>query len=238
MAIWNPWHGCKKISAGCQNCYVYRTDAKYEKDSTKVAKTQNFDLPIKRNRAKEYKLITKDNVYTCFTSDFFLEEADEWRSEVWRMIKERSDLKFLIVTKRIHRFSQCIPDDWGDGYENVTLCCTVENEEMANFRLPIFMNEPIKHKMIVCEPLLGKIDLSPYLSSAIELVLAGGESGNEARVCDFDWVLDIRKQCIGANVTFHFKQTGAKLKKGGQIFNIKRKDQHSQAKKANIDFTP
>ena len=30
---WNPWHGCKKISAGCLNCYVYRTDSKYEKDS-------------------------------------------------------------------------------------------------------------------------------------------------------------------------------------------------------------
>ena len=37
------------------------------------------------------------------------------------MIKERSDCTFLFLTKRIERFSQCIPEDWADGYENVTL---------------------------------------------------------------------------------------------------------------------
>ena len=36
MAIWNPWHGCKKISPGCLNCYVYRRDAEFGKDSRKV----------------------------------------------------------------------------------------------------------------------------------------------------------------------------------------------------------
>lgn len=71
MAIWNPWHGCKKISPGCYNCYVYRRDAKYGKDSSIVTKTASFDLPIKVNRKREFKLQPEaEPVYTCMTSDF------------------------------------------------------------------------------------------------------------------------------------------------------------------------
>ncbi len=156
---WNPWHGCHKISTGCQNCYVYRQDSKFEKDSSIVKKTNNFNLPIKRTRSKEYKIPSGDMVYTCFTSDFLLEVADDWRIDAWRMIAERRDLKFLFITKRIHRFHVSLPDDWGDGYENVAVGCTVENQERADYRLPIFLNLPIKHRLIICEPLLTDINL-------------------------------------------------------------------------------
>ena len=40
MAIWNPWHGCKKISSGCENCYVYRRDMQFGKDSSKAKMNQ------------------------------------------------------------------------------------------------------------------------------------------------------------------------------------------------------
>ena len=50
--LWNVWHGCHKISAGCQNCYMFHRDAKYGKDSTVVAKTANFRLPIMKKRWK------------------------------------------------------------------------------------------------------------------------------------------------------------------------------------------
>lgn len=236
--MWNPWHGCHKISPGCKNCYVYRTDARYEKDSSVVNKTNDFSLPVKRTRNGEYKLKPPDIVYTCFTSDFFVPDADEWRAETWQMIKERSDLHFLIITKRIDRFHTGLPEDWGDGYANVTVCCTVENQDRADFRLPIFLNEPIKSKMIVCEPLLEKVNLSPYLNTSIKQVVAGGESGNSARICDYAWVLDIRRQCMEASIPFHFKQTGARFKKDGRLYNIERKSQHSQAKKAGINFNP
>jgi protein gp37 len=106
---------------------------------------------------------------------------------------------------------------------------------MAHFRLPIYKEAKIKHKIIICEPLLSKIDLSPYLDNTIEEVLVGGESGNEARVCDYDWVLDIRDQCIRAGVPFSFRQTGARLQKDGKIYRIRRELQHIQAKKAGID---
>ncbi|MHB1314152.1 MAG: DUF5131 family protein [Christensenellales bacterium] len=236
MAVWNPWHGCKKLSPGCQHCYVYRIDGRHGRDSSQVLKTGNFDLPLKKMRKGGYRLEPPETVYTCFTSDFFLEEADVWRPQVYEMMRARSDLHFLIITKRINRFFEGLPGDWGSGYENVGICCTVENQDRADYRLPIFKQLPIRHKSIICEPLLEKVDLSPYLGPWVESVVAGGESGTEARVCDFDWVLDLRRQCISAAVGFYFKQTGAKFKKDNRVYHVPRRFQHAQARKADIDY--
>jgi len=238
MAQWNPWHGCRKISAGCQNCYVYRIDASFDKDASAITKTAAYNLPLKKIRNGNYKLTPGETIYTCFSSDFFLEEADNWRIDAWRMIQYRSDLHFFIITKRINRFEVNLPTDWGDGYANVTIGSTCENQERANFRLPIFLKLPIRHKIIICEPLLEKINLVQWLTPSIENVIAGGESGNEARICNYDWVYDISNQCSEKKVAFHFKQTGAKFVKDGRLFNIKRQDQHLQAAKAKIDYYP
>ena len=207
MSNWNPWHGCHKISLGCQNCYVYRTDALHNKDSSIITKTNSFDLPVRRNRSKQYKIPSGDTVYTCFTSDFLHEDADIWRTEAWDFIKQRSDLRFLFITKRIERFVINLPKDWGAGYDNVEVGCTCENQDRANFRLPIFISLPIKHRFIICEPLLTNIDLTPYLNAKIEQVVVGGESGEHARICNYEWVLNIRQQCQEYGVSFWFKQT-------------------------------
>lgn len=240
MPIWNPWHGCHKISAGCLNCYVYRRDTSIGKNASIVSKTSSFYLPLQRDRHKVYKLLPENGiVYTCMTSDFFLEEADEWRSECWEMIRKRSDLHFFIITKRIHRFSSCIPEDWGKGYSNVTICCTCENQDRSDFRLPIFLSQPIQHRVLIHEPLLGPINMEKYLSDGrIEKVICGGESGNAARPCNYEWILSIREQCIRQNTEFHFKQTGANFIKEGKTYSIERKLQHSQASRAGIDFVP
>ena len=238
MAIWNPWHGCRKVSPGCRNCYVYRRDAEFGKDSSIVTKTSTFDLPLKRDRRKAYKLQPEDGpVYTCMTSDFFIREADEWRPEIWKMIRAREDLNFVIITKRIERFMECIPPDWGQGYENVTVCCTCENQEMADRRLPVFLEMPVRHKETIHEPMLGEIHIEKYLASGqIEHVTCGGESGDGARLLDYNWVLSVREQCIAAGVSFYFKQTGAVFQKDGKIYRIARKDQMTQARKAGIDY--
>ena len=238
MAQWNPWHGCQKISPGCQNCYVYRMDAVFDRDASVVHKTGNFNLPLKKTRNGEYKLKPGEIVYTCFSSDFFLDEADDWRIDAWQMIRLRRDLHFFIITKRIDRFEVNLPLDWCDGYDNVTICSTCENQDRADYRLPILLSLPIKHKGITCEPLLEQIDLSRWLDTSIEQVIVGGESGSNARICNYDWILDIRAQCIEKNIPFHFKQTGAKFVKDGRLYRIDRNLQHSQAKKAGIDFTP
>lgn len=198
-------------------------------------KTAAFDFPVKRKRDKSYKLPPGKVVFTCFTSDFFLKDADEWRPDCWRMMRERSDCMFYFFTKRIDRFAECIPDDWGDGYDNVLIGCTIENQEMADYRLPIFKSAPIKHKILAVAPLLGPIHLLPYLDNTIEEVSVGGESGVNARPCHYEWVLDIRQQCIEKRVPFRFHQTGAYFVKDGRTYRIMRKYQLSQAHKAGID---
>ncbi len=234
--VWNLWHGCIKYSPGCDNCYVYRSDARYDRDSTVPRKTKAFDLPILKNRKGEYKLPPGTTVNTCFTSDFLLDLTDEWQEEAWDMISRRRDLHFLFITKRIHRFLEHLPADWGDGYDHVTVGCTMENQEMADRRLPIFLSMPIKHRLVISEPLLSRIDYRGLLApDKIEEVVVGGESGELARICQFDWVLDIRRQCVEAGVEFTFKQTGARLLKDGKLYRIPRRLQHSQAKKAGIN---
>lgn len=236
--MWNPWHGCHKLSAGCKYCYVYRGDSKRGVDSSIVTKTLNFDLPIQKKRNGEYKIPSGSMVYTCFTSDFFLEDVDEWRAEAWEMMRVRSDLHFMMITKRIDHLHASLPDDWGDGYANVTICCTVENQDRANYRLPIYKAAPIKHKIIICEPLLEQIDLRPFdIGSWVEQVVVGGESGYEARPCDFDWIMDLRNLCVNQNVSFWFKQTGARLIKEGKLYQITRRLQHAQARKSGINFS-
>lgn len=232
---WNPWHGCKKYSEGCKNCYVYRRDEAIGKNPSIIEKNRDFDLPLKKKRDGSYKIPDGETVFTCMTSDFFIEEADLWRDEIWKIIKERSNVFFMIITKRIERFLECIPDDWGDGYDNVGIICTVENQCQCDIRLPIFMKMPIKHKFIGCEPLLTEINMEIYIDKSILLVSCGGESGPEARECDYSWVLSIREQCIRKGVPFHFKQTGANFIKDGKHYKIERRLQSKQAKKANID---
>ena len=235
--MWNLWHGCRKLSTGCQHCYVYRGDAKRSIDSTIVTKTKSFNLPVQSKRNGEYKVASGTLLYTCFTSDFFVEDADQWRAEAWEMMRVRSDLNFLMITKRIDRLQQSLPADWGNGYDNVTICCTIENRDCADYRLPIYKAAPIKHKIIICEPLLERIDLSPYdIGSWVEQVVVGGESGYDARHFHFDWALEIRNVCVQNNVSFWFKQTGTNFVKDGQMYHIARQFQHSQARKAEINF--
>lgn len=234
---WNLWHGCIKKSEGCKNCYVYARDEKYELDASAVYRTKSFRLPVQKNRQGEYKILSGSTIYTCFTSDFFLDEADEWRREAWDIIRERSDVHFFMITKRIERFKVALPEDWGEGWDNVTVCCTCENQKRADERLPIYLDVPIKHRVIVCEPLLERIDLSAYLQTGkIDSVSVGGESGYFARECNYDWILDIREQCIKANIAFSFHQTGSNFIKDGKHYQIEKKFHHSQAKAARIDY--
>ena len=112
---WNPWHGCRKISEGCLHCYVYRQDAQWGADSSMARRTSSFYLPTRRDRTGRFKVGGGQMVYTCFTSDFLLEEADPWRDECWQMMSLRRDLQFMFFTKRIARLADLLPADWGEG---------------------------------------------------------------------------------------------------------------------------
>lgn len=237
--MWNPWHGCHKVSAGCRHCYVYREDAAFGVDipSDTIRKTASFALPLRLDRRKEWKFPAGTRFALCFTSDFLLQEADGWRDEIWEIIRRRKDCSFFFFTKRIERLGMCLPDDWGDGYDHVAVGCTVENQDRADCRMPVFLSLPIKHRLVIVEPMLQRVDLRSYLATGlIEEVSVGGESGRYARPLDYAWVLDMRGQCAGCGVPFSFHQTGSRLVKDGRLYHIPRIHQHSQAKKAGLDF--
>ena len=231
--LWNPWHGCHKCSPGCMNCYVYHQDSYRDKDSSVVTRNKTyFRLPLQKDRHGNYKIPSGAEIGACFTSDFFIEEADEWRAEAWEMIKRRSDVKFLIPTKRINRFNDCIPDDWGDGYDNVAIAVSCENQEKADERLPIFLGIKAKKKFVFVAPILEYVDLTKYLESGeLDTISVGGESYANARTCDFDWVKRIYLDCKKYSVEFDFHQTGSNFVKDGKRYRIKHCDEHSQAKK-------
>lgn len=237
MAMWNPWRGCRKHSEGCKYCYIHKGDAKKGIDTGEIIRLNGFDAPVARKKNGEYKMKSGQTVYLCFSSDFLLPEADEWRSECWQMMRERSDLHFLFLTKRIERFADCIPDDWGEGYDHVTVGCTVENQIRTDERLSVFKSLPIKHKNIICQPMISQISLEKYLDG-VELVVVGGESDKEARPLQYDWVLSVREQCISANVSFEFRQCGTHFIKDGKEYILQVRELGAQARKANIDFHP
>jgi len=231
--LWNPWHGCHKCSPGCMNCYVFYLDEKRGRDAGVVTKNKtSFHLPLKKNRAGEYKVPAGSEVATCFTSDFFIEEADAWRDDAWQIIKQRPDVDFLICTKRIERFNACIPCDWGSGYDNVIIAVTCENQQKADERLPILLHIKANRKYVFNAPLLESIDMSVYLKSGeIDLVSVGGESYENARICDFDWVKAIKKDCDKYHVRFDFHQTGSNFMMNGRKYGIRHRDEYRQAKK-------
>ncbi len=232
-ALWNPWHGCHKCSPGCLNCFVFYFDKKRGIDTNNVFRSKtNFNLPLKKDRNRNYKIAPRTEVATCFTSDFFLPEADPWREEAWEIIRKRKDVNFLICTKRIERFFDCIPKDWEEGYENVIIAVTCENQKKANERLPILMQLKAKRKYILVSPILEEVDLSPYLKSGqINLVSVGGESYANARVCNFEWVKKIKESCDQYQVPFDFHQTGSNFYKDGTYYKIKHQKEYSLAKK-------
>lgn len=233
MAMWNPWRGCHRYSEGCKFCYIHKGDAKRGVDTRRIVKTDGFYAPVERKKNGEYK-IKSGPVYLGFSTDFLLPEADCWRGECWDMIRQRQDCTFLFLTKRIERFMDCVPADWGKGWNNVVVGCTVENQYRADERLAIFSQLPIRHKNIVCQPMISAIDLEQYLDG-VELVVAGGESDRFARPMYYDWVLDLREQCIRKSVSFEFRQCGTHFIKDGREYTLQKKDLCAQARKANIN---
>ena len=109
---------------------------------------------------------------------------------------------------------------------------------MADERIPLLLKYPIIHREIIEEPILEKINIEKYLKSGlIEHVTCGGESGDNARSCHFEWILNTRGQCVKTNTSFYFKQTGANFYKDGKQYKIARFNQMKQANIANINYT-
>ena len=134
--IWNPWHGCVRISEGCANCYMYTLDRWRGVGDAKIYRTNNFGYPLQHTKSGEYRVKSGELIRVCMTSDFFLPEANAWRAEAWDIMYARPDVKFFLLTKRPERVRETLPPDFGDGWENIFFNVTCENQRRADERIP------------------------------------------------------------------------------------------------------
>lgn len=235
-ATWNPWHGCKKVSPGCKFCYMYRDKERYNQDPTTVLRSKTkFDAPLKW----DYPM----TIFTCSWSDWFIEEADQWREEAWKIIKRTPQHTYQILTKRPERILDNLPVDWGEGYDNVWLGVSVESQAQLH-RMCTLHDIPAKVKFLSLEPLIGPIDLMQHMTSyptlddpgnsgepilwGMDWVIIGGESGNingkyKYRPCAIGWIEKIINQCRDKHteVPVFVKQLGTYLSS-----HLNLKDRH------------
>jgi protein gp37 len=140
---------------------MYREKTAYGQDPQKVVRSKNktFNAPL--YLAKKYP--PGQRIFCCSWSDFFIEEADEWRAEAWDLIARTPNHNYLILTKRPERIEKCLPYDWYNKtpyYPNVWLGVTAENQEQADMRIPILLQIPAAKRFISAEPMLGQVDLT------------------------------------------------------------------------------
>lgn len=222
-STWNPWVGCHKVSAGCRECYMFREQKRYGADPNVVRRTAptTFNAPLKWKKP--------GFVFTCSWSDFFIEEADEWRADAWAVIEKTPHLTYQILTKRPERIRSCLPYQWSNGGwpRNVWLGISAENQEQYDLRWPILENASVDFwfdvVFVSLEPLLGEIELAAPIGwldatkHKPDWVIVGGESGPEsgARPMKLDWARAVRDQCAEQGIPFFFKQIGGRHKTDG-----------------------
>jgi protein gp37 len=218
---------------------MYFLDRMRDGDGSDIYRTKaGFDYPVQKDRQGNYRVKSGELIRICMTSDFFLEDADEWRNDAWNVIRERPDVKFFMLTKRPQRVLDCLPDDWGEGWENVMLNVSCENQARADERIPILHTLPFKHKGIMCAPFIGPVSIDRYLDEGqLEQVICGGENYDGARPCDFDWVKRLQSECVKHGVTFCFIETGTNFIKDGKKYYMPKKSVQSEmAYKSGMNY--
>ncbi len=193
---WNPWHGCHKVSPGCDNCYMFRDKKRYGQNPDMVVRSKTlFEAPLKWPKVPAM-------CFTCSWSDWFIAEADPWRDEAYDVIRQTPHITYQILTKRIGRAKgRFLP------LPNIWLGVSVENRA-TKARIRTLRETPAALRFLSIEPLLediGELDLR-----GIDWVIVGGESGPDARPFDTQWARNVIAQCKAAGVPCFVKQLGAK----------------------------
>lgn len=214
----NPWWGCKKVSAACDNCYAElwakRTGHRlWGSDAPRRFFGEgHWREPLRWNEDAG-RIRQRHRVFCASMADVFERRNDltEQRERLWELIQRTPNLDWLLLTKRPQNIAAFAPwsEDWPD---NVWIGTSVENQTIAEKRLPFLLRIPAKIRFVSCEPLLGPLDLHRWftrrLSHTIDWVIVGGESGHNSRPMHPDWAAALLHQCESFNVPFLFKQWG------------------------------
>jgi protein gp37 len=222
-STFNPWWGCSKVSAGCDHCYAESLDRRTGGDHWGAGKTprtmsaDNWRKPRRWQKQAEAGGVRR-RVFCGSMCDWTDKNApDGERERLWGLIRETPDLDWQLLTKRAPRIADCLPEDWGNGYQNVWIGVTVENKKQGLPRIDRLRMIPARVRFLSIEPLLE--DLGPLDLREIHWVIVGGESGPLARPMQPDWVSSIQAQCEAQGVPFFFKQWGGRRNKGGCLIS-------------------
>lgn len=221
-ATWNPVTGCTKISPGCKHCYAERLanrlqmmgQANYLNGFKLTIQPHMLDLPLKWKTPKR--------IFVNSMSDLFHKDLPAtYIKEVFDVMSRAHWHQFQVLTKRSDRLKKMSSElPWPS---HIWMGVSVENATYVH-RIEDLRATKAAVKFLSLEPLIGplpKLDLR-----GINWVIVGGESGPGARPMEQEWVLEIRNQCIRADVAFFFKQWGGVQKKRtGRILEGRTWDQ-------------
>ena len=205
QASWNPTIGCDKVSSGCKNCYAEAMAKRLQAIGNPDYK-DGFAFKMLPQRLDEPKRNKKPTLYFVNSmSDLFHQKMDfVFLERVMQVIADTPHHQYQILTKRPHTMREYFSKR--EIPPNVWLGTTVESSKVKS-RIDLIRDLSASVKWLSCEPLisdLGELDLR-----GIDWVIAGGESGANARAMKEEWVLNIKRQCEAQNVAFFFKQWGA-----------------------------
>jgi protein gp37 len=224
-STFNPWIGCQHVSPGCENCYAEKQNAfrkwtaggdwgpRAERRRTSAA-TWNNPRRLNANapafaRARD----RRRRIFCASLADVFDNQVPEaWRADLFRLIRETPELDWQVLTKRPQNIAKMLPPDWGDdGYANVWLGTTTEDQEHYEQRWPILARIPAVVHFVSYEPALGPLTPTPSNGLLPDWIICGGESGPGARIMDAAWARRIRDHCRDLGLHFFMKQmTGKK----------------------------
>lgn len=211
----NPWWGCTKVSPACAHCYAETWSLRFgsklwgREAERRFFGENHWREPLRWNAEARTSGI-RARVFCASMADVFEPRADlnPWREKLWLLIEQTPHLDWLLLTKRPGQIKRLYP--WArSARKNVWLGTTAENQRWADRRIERLIDIDASVRFLSCEPLLSSIDLQKWLKQGlISWVIAGGESGVNARPTHPNWVRSIRDQCNEYYVPFHFKQWG------------------------------
>lgn len=203
----NPWWGCVKVSAACDNCYAEATaklrgHAVWGKDAPRRFLSDHYwNDPLRWNRKAEAAGV-RERVFCASMADVF-EPNDKVvaeRHRLFRMIEATPWLDWQLLTKRPEQINRLAPERWlDDGWPpNIWLGTTVEDQDAANLRIQrlLAVHGHPAVLFLSMEPLLGSVLLGRALRCPMDTdgdgncpahrdgcptigwVIVGGESGN------------------------------------------------------------
>ena len=219
---WNSWQGCVKktieingqvqLREECRHCYMYRDKQRYGQKPQIVVRSAppTFNKPLKVQKEVEQGKrpnIQDRLVFTCSWSDWNNPEADEWRPEAWDIIRQCPDLIFQILTKLPQRMPDHLPLFWDEIKNRCWVGVTAGYQEAADEMREYLRVIDAPHRFVSYEPSLGPVNWDGW-QDIVDWLIAGGESGPEARPTHPNWLRQARSWSVSNGVAFYFKQWG------------------------------